>query len=409
MDIIYGRCAGLDVHKDSVQVCVRQMDTQGKTREQVRAYGTTTSQLLALYDWLIQCQVTHVAMESTGVYWKPIWNILESGFKLLLANARHIKNVPGRKTDIKDCQWIAQWLQHGLLEPSFVPPTQQRQWRDLTRHRVQLTAQLTQTCNRIQKELEDANIKLGSVASDILGKSGRAILRALIQGQVDPKALATLARGRLRSKIKLLCEALQGKVEDHHRFMLGLLMDQVEQLEALIRRIEEKIEESMGEFQRELELLDTIPGVDRKVAQTLLAEVGPDMSHFPTPEHLASWAGMCPGNDKTAGRQRRGTTSPGNRWLRRALVQAGWAASHTRNTYLSEQYRRLARRRGKKRALIAVGHSILVSAYHMLTRNKGYEDLGADHFEKMQPERLTRLLVKRLEALGHRVILQPAA
>jgi len=409
MDTIYGCCAGLDVHKESIQCCVRRMDEQGKVQDQVRAFGTTTRQLLALYDHLSQCGVTHVAMESTGVYWKPVWNVLESGFELILVNARHIKSVPGRKTDVKDCQWIAQLLQHGLLKASFVPHSQQREWRDLTRHRVQLIAQATQTANRIQKVLEDANIKLASVASDVLGKSGRAMLKALIDGQTDPTVLAAEARGRLRRKTEPLREAMEGRVTEHHRFMLQLLMDQLEQLEAMVKRIEERIDQAMTLFAREIELLDTIPGVDRKVAQTLLAEVGAQMGQFPSADHLASWAGICPGSYESAGKRKKGTTNRANRWLRRALVQAAWAASHAKNAYLSAQFRRLAPRRGKKRALVAVAHSILVSVYHMLSRGTEYRDLGADHYDRLNPERLTRHLVKRLEALGHRVILAPAA
>lgn len=409
MDIIYGCCAGLDVHKESIQVCVRKMDVRGQVQEQVRAFGTTTRELLALYDFLSHCGVTHVAMESTGVYWKPVWNILESGFELILVNARHIKNVPGRKTDVKDCQWIAQLLQHGLLKASFVPRSQQREWRDLTRHRVQLVAQTAQAANRIQKVLEDANVKLASVASDVLGKSGRAMLKAIIDGQSDPVALAAEARGRLKSKTGPLREALQGRVTEHHRFMLKLLMDQLESLEAMVQRVEQRIEEAMASCARQMRQLDGIPGVDRNVAQVVLAEIGTNMGQFASADHLASWAGMCPGSDESAGKRRSGTTPRANRWLRRALVQAAWAASHTKDTYLSAQFRRLVRRRGKKRALIAVGHSILVSIYHMLSRDTEYCDLGANHYDQLNPQRLLRHLVKRLESLGQRVTLEPAA
>jgi transposase len=409
MDTIYRRCGGLDVHKETVQACVRIMDDSGRTRQEVRGFGTTTRELLALYDWLHEQQVTHVAMESTGVYWKPVWNILESGFELLLANARHIKNVPGRKTDVKDCQWIAQLMQCGLLKPSFVPRTQQRQWRDLTRHRVQIVAQITQTANRIQKILEDANIKLSSVATDVLGVSGREIIRLMIQGVDDPLTLAACARGRLKSKTAQLREALQGKLSEHHRFMLQIMMDQLEQLETLVKRIEDRLDESMKAYASQIELLDTIPGVDKHVAQTILAEIGADMSHFPTDQALACWAGMCPGNDLSANKRRSGRTVSANRWLRRALVQAGWAASHTKNTYLSAQYHRLVSRRGKKRALMAAGHSILVSAYHMLKNGQAYRDLGSDHFQQREPNRLIRQLVRRLQSLGQNVTLSPAA
>ncbi len=409
MDTIYRCCAGLDVHQETVAVCVRLMDEKGQTSEQVRVFGTTTAQLLALYDWLSACQVTQVAMESTGVYWKPVWNILESGFELLLANARDMKNVPGRKTDVKDCQWIAQLLQHGLLKASFVPRSQQREWRDLTRQRVQLIAQATQVANRVQKVLEDANIKLSSVASDVMGKSGREMIQAMIDGQLDAKVLASYARGRLKRKAEPLRQALEGHVTEHHRFLLKLLMDQLQQLEALLKRIEQRIEQVMLPFARQIELLDTIPGVDQRVAQTILAEVGPEMSQFPSAQHLASWAGMCPGSYESAGKRKKATANKANRWLRRALVQAGWAASHTKNTYLSAQFHRLVGRRGKKRALVAVGHSILVSTYHMLKTDSAYKDLGVNHYQQLQPARLTRHLVKRLEALGHRVILERAA
>jgi transposase len=290
-----------------------------------------------------------------------------------------------------------------------VPPRHQREWRDLTRHRVQIVAQITQTANRIQKILEDANIKLSSVASDVLGVSGREMIRLMIQGVDDPIALAGCARRRLKSKTGQLREALAGKLSEHHRFMLRLMMDQLEQLESLVKRIEDRLDEAMKDYAKQIELLDTIPGVDKRVAQTLLAEVGPEMSRFPSDHALACWAGMCPGNDRSAQRRRSGRTVAANRWLRRALVQAGWAASHTKSTYLSAQYRRLVSRRGKKRALIAVGHSILISVYHILKNNERYRDLGPDHFQLREPNRLISQLVRRLQALGQNVILAPAA
>ena len=411
MDTIYRRCAGLDVHKETVQVCVRLMDEAGRTEQSVKSFGTTTRQLLALYDWLNECRVTHVAMESTGVYWKPVWNILESGFELLLANARHIKNVPGRKTDVKDCQWIAQLLQHGLLSPSFVPPVEQREWRDLTRHRVQIMNQVTQTANRIHKVLEDAKTvpELNALATDVLGKSGREMLGLMIQGVDDAKVLASCARGKLKKKAEPLLEALQGKLTEHHRFLLKVLMDQLEQLEALVQRMEDRIEQKMADFSRQIQLLDTIPGVDVCVARTLLAEIGPDMNRFASAEHLSSWARMCPASNESAGKRKSGKTPRGSRWLKRALVQAAWAASHTKGTYLSAQFHRLVGRRGKKRALMSVGHSILVSIYHMLKQNVEYHDLGCDHYDRLQPERLKRHLVRRLEALGVKVTLANAA
>jgi transposase len=360
-------------------------------------------------DWMAAQGVTHVAMESTGVYWKPIYNILEDRFQVLLVNARHLKQVPGRKSDIRDCQWIGQLLQHGLLKGSFVVPRAQRELRDLTRLRTQLVDDKTRTINRLHKELEDANIKLGSVASNILGVSGRAMLQALMEGEQDPVKLAEFAQRKLRGKIPELEKALEGHVTAHHRFMLKLLWKQLAQQEELIAELEGKIEEQTRPFADEMERLDAVPGVDRRVAEVMLAEVGADMKPFPTHRNLAKWAGMCPGNEESAGKRRRRSITPGNRWLKRSLVQAAWGASHTKNTYLASQYRRLAGRRGKKRALIGVGHSILVIFYHMLQRRTTYTDLGGDFFDRLEPERLTRYYVKRLESLGHKVTLERVA
>jgi transposase len=411
VDIIIACCAGLDIHKKTVVACVRDFKEIGQPiKEQVRAFATTTRALRELRDWLVSLGVTHVAMESTGVFWRPIWNILQdSSLELLLVNARHIKNVPGRKTDVKDCQWISHLLQIGLLKASFVPPAQQRQWRELCRHRTQLTGQTTQVINRIQKVLQDANIKLSSVASDIVGVSGRTILRAMIAGERDPEILADLAKGRLRAKIQALKEALEGRLTEHHQFLLGTLMDQLAQLEGNIQKVQDRIDQEMQGVEEQIKLLDTIPGVNRLLAQTLLAEVGPDMSHFPSAQHLSSWAGMCPGNHESAGKRKSGRINPGNRWLRRSLVQAGWAASHTKDTYLSVQYQRLAKRRGKKRALIAVGHTILEGMYAMFKKNEPWQELGANWFDQLRPERITRNLVKRLEKLGYQVSLTHAA
>lgn len=406
MDIIIARCAGLDIHKVMIQVCVRLVGPQGRVDEQIRSVRATTGDLRALVGWLKGLGVTHVAMESTGVFWRPIWNILEGAFELLLVNARHVKNVPGRKSDIKDCQWIAALLQHGLLKGSFVPPRQQRGWRELTRERTQLVAQGTQVANRIHKVLQDANIKLSSVATEVLGASGRAMIQAMIAGESNPAVLAGLARGRLKKKAEQLREALEGQILEGHRFLLRLWMDQLSQIEGLIARVQERLDAEMACVAEQVELLDTIPGVDRVVAQCILAEVGADMGQFPSPEHLASWAGMCPGSDQSAGKRRSSHINPGDRWLRRALVQAGWAASHTKATYLAAQYHRLAGRRGKKRALIAVGHSILTGVYHMLKGKTPWRELGGDWFNRLNPARLTRNLVKRLESLGYRVTLE---
>jgi transposase len=405
METMYRSCAGLDVHKKTVAACVRRMDSSGRVEKQIRTFGTMTGELLHLLDWLTAERVEAVAMESTGVYWKPIWNILEGVFPVILANARHIKNVPGRKTDVQDCDWISQLLQHGLLRPSFVPERPQRELRDLTRQRSQLTAEQGRAANRIHKVLEDANIKLGSVATDILGVSGRDMIQSLIEGTTDPKALADLARGRLQRKIPQLQAALHGRLTEHHRFMLKQLLDHVDYLSVQIGRFDERIEAMMAPFGQTLERLAQIPGVGIRTAQNVLAEIGTDMSRFPSADHLSSWAAMCPGNRQSAGKRQSGRTNMGNRWLRAALVQSAWAASHCKKSYLAAQYHRLVGRRGKKRALMAVGHTILVMMYHMLRDGVEYKDLGPDYLDKLQPQRLTRYLVKRLESLGHKVIL----
>jgi transposase len=407
MDTLHPHCAGLDVHKDTVVACVRHVSPNGRVTKSVRTFATWTAGLLELADWLGAEGVTHVAMESTGVYWKPVYHILEGAFTLLLVNASHLKKVPGRKTDVKDCEWIAQLLQHGLLRPSFVPPAPVRELRELTRQRAQLVADKSRVANRIQQLLEDANLKLGSVATDVLGQSGRAILRALVGGETDPQKLAELAVGRLRVKIPQLQQALQGRVTGHHRFLLGLLLDQVTQLEGLIERLEGRITEALAPYEEKVQRLITIPGVSRTVAEVVLAEVGLDVQTFPSAAHLASWAGVCPGKNESAGRQRSGRVGKGNRWLRVALVQAAWAASHTKKSYLGVQYRRLAARRGKKRAVVAVAHSLLTIMYHVLRTGQAYQDLGADYFDRRQEDQLTRHLVKRLESLGHKVTLEP--
>jgi transposase len=415
MDILHRCCAGGDVHKKSVVVCIRRVDDQGKVHREIRTFGTFTRDLLALADWLAAAGVTHVAMESTSVYWKPVFNILEGQFRVILVNARHIKQVPGRKTDIKDCEWIAQLLQHGLLKASFIPPQPVRELRDLTRQRTQLVNERAAVANRIQKVLEDANIKLASVAADVLGTSGRAMLEAIVAGEDSPEELADLARRRLRSKIPELQLALQGRVTAHHRFVLGTLLDHIQHLEAVIQRFSTRLEEVLGPFdqspEKELgqavERLKTIPGVDQRAAEIIVAEIGPNMEAFATDGHLASWAGMCPGNNESAGKRRSGKTTKGSRWLRALLVQAAWGASRTKRTYMAAQYRQLARRRGRKRALVAVGHTILIIAYHLLNNRSTYADLGPNFFDRLDPERLTKSLVKRLEKLGHRVKLEP--
>lgn len=407
MEVLYERCAGLDVHKESVVVCVRRTAEGGKVESEVRSFSTMTRQLLAMSDWLAERGVKHVAMEATGVYWKPIWNLLEERFDLLLANARHMRNVPGRKTDVKDCEWIAKLLQHGLLERSFVPERPQRELRDLTRHRVTLIEEKTRVVNRIQKVLEDANIKLGSVASDVMGVSGREMLRALIRGEDDPGKVANLAKRRLRNKLPELTQALEGRVRVHHRFMLGQLMEQVESIERLIAQVEERIEAETRPNLEAVERLTTIPGVDQRAAQNILAEIGTDMSRFKTSAHLASWAGICPGNNESAGKHKSARINHGNRWLKRTLTQSAWAASHTKGTFLQAKFRRLAARRGNKRALVAIAHSVLQIAYHLLKEGTTYQDLGATYHDERNKARITRSLVNRLEALGNEVSLSP--
>jgi transposase len=408
MDILYPVCAGLDVHKDTVVACVRRLDAKGKAQRQTRTFGTMTIHLLALTDWLTEQGVTHVAMESTGVYWKPIWNLLEGQFDVLLVNAQHIKQVPGRKTDVKDAEWIAQLLQHGLLRGGFVPATPQRELRELTRQRRQLIQAKASVANRIQKVLEDANIKLGSVATDVLGVSGRDMLRALIAGEDDARKLAELARRRLRAKLPQLQLALTGRVSAHHRFLLKLLLEEIEQHEAWIARLSERIMEVLpAPFAEAVQRLATIPGIDERAAENIVAEIGTDMDQFPSAGHLASWTGMCSGNRESAGKRQSGRTTKGNRWLRATLVQVAWAASHTKKTYLSAQYHRLAGRRGKKRALVALGHILLVIIYHVLRDQTTYRELGADYFDRLETDRQTRTLVRRLEKLGHKVTLQP--
>jgi transposase len=408
VDTLCPCCAGLDVHKETVVACVRTV-SGGKAHQEIRTSRTETSGLLALADWLTDAGVTHAAMESTGVYWKPVWNLLEGVLELLLVNAEHIKQVPGRKTDVKDAEWIARLLQCGLLKASFVPERPVRDLRDLTRQRVQVVRQKVQVANRIHKTLEDANIKPASVASDVLGASGRDMLRALVRGGSDPLVLAELARQRLRKKIPQLQEALLGEVTDHHRFLLGMLLDQVEFLEGQVARLGQRITEVLpAPFAEALARLETIPGVDRRAAQNIVAEIGADLKPFKSAGHLASWVGICPGNHESAGKRRSGRTTKGNAWLRVTLVQCAWAAGHTKDTYLSAQYKRLAARRGKKRALVAVGHTLLGIVYAVLKKKGTYQELGADYLDRQDKEKLTARLLKRLEKLGVKVTVEPA-
>jgi transposase len=409
MDIVCPKVAGLDVHQKSIVCAVRCQQASGKLFAEVRSFGTMTRDLRTLADFLEALGVTHVAMEATGVLWKPVWNVLEGRFTLLLANPRHLKKVPGRKTDVSDAAWIAQLLQHGLLRGSFVPPRPLRELRDLTRHRAQLAGEHTRVVNRIHKLLEDANIKLGVVASDVLGKSGRAMLRGLLSGADDVEQLAELALGRLRGKIPQLKLALEGHCTEHHRYLLGRLLSHISYLdhqsEQLSDRIACRLDELLSAADRER--LDRIPGLNRTGIENIVAEIGTDMEVFPDAHHLASWCGICPGNEESAGRRLRSRTRKGNRWLRRSLAEAAWAASHVKDSYLRAQYRRLAGRRGKKRALLAVGHSLLVIVYHVLKHKVEYHDLGSDYFDRLEPERLRRYLVRRLQGLGYEVSLTP--
>lgn len=412
MDTLYRRCAGLDVHKKVVVACVRVLSENDQVQDEVRSFGTMTGDLLQLSDWLVSRGVTHVAMESTGVYWKPVFNILEGAFeKVLLVNPQHIKNVPGRKTDVRDCQWIAQLLQHGLLRGSFVPSREQRQLRDLTRHRTQLTREHTRVVNRIHKVLEDANIKLASVATDILGVSGRAMLWSLVRGEQDPKALAQLARKNLRKKIPQLERALHGHFQPHHRRMLSMLLEHLKFLEDQIAALTSDIEDEMRPFLSTdaIHQLDQIPGVNRTTIEAVVAETGSDMDQFPSHKHLSSWGALCPGNNESAGKRKSGRTTKGNPWLRAALTEAAWAAARTKNTYFGALYRRMAGRRGKKRALVAVSHALLVVIYHMLKYGLPYRDLGPEYLDRLHKSDLERYLVRRLERLGYQVTLRPAA
>ena len=374
MDLLLNCCAGLDVHKKTVVACIRRVETDGTISSQVRTFSTWTAELLALSDWLDEQGVHQVAMESTGVYWKPVFNLLEGRFAVLLVNAQRLKNVPGRKTDVKDAEWIAQLLQYGLLSPSFIPPPEIRQLRDLTRQRTELIRDRAAVVNRIHKVLEDANIKLASVASDILGVSGRAMLGAIVAGCDDPDALAELAKKQLRGKIPELKRALHGRITEHHRFLLKALLDQIDALEGLIGRFDARIAEAMAPLAEAAQRLRGIPGVGKQAAEVILAEIGPDMTAFPSAGHLASWAGVCPGNDQSAGKQRDGKTTKGSQWLRGVLVQAAWAASSTKETVFRACYQRWAKRLGRKKALVAVAHKLLVVVYHLLKKGTEYQE-----------------------------------
>ncbi len=411
MDVIVERACGLDVHKRTVVACLITPGANGKPHQEIRTFSTVTAELLRLADWLTAAGCTHVAMESTGIYWRPVYNILEAigVFELLVVNAQHIKAVPGRKTDTHDAAWIATLLRHGLLRGSFIPPRPLRELRDLTRYRSELVHDRGRLVNRLHKVLEDANIKLAMVATDVMGASGRAIFAALIAGETDPERLADLARGRLQQKRQDLEQALLGQFRPHHSFLLAELLVQIDALEEAEARVTAELDTRLQAEADALAYLDTIPGVNQRIAQIIIAEIGTDMGRFPSAKHLASWAGICPGNHESAGKRRSGKTRKGSRWLRQALTEAAHGASHTKKTYLAALDHRIAARRGKKKAVIAVAHAILVIVYCLLSRQEPYRELGANYFDERERQDVERRLVRRRQGLGYDVILQPSA
>jgi transposase len=445
MEILYGRCAGLDVHKKNVKACFACPGEGGKRQKETRMYLTMTQDLLEMRDWLKEQGCTHIAMEATGVYWKPIYNLLEGDCTILVVNAYHIKTVPGRKTDVKDAEWIADLLSHGLLTASFIPSAPQRELRDLTRYRAKRVEERAREVNRLQKTLEDTNLKLGDVVSDVMGKAAQMILHAVVDGETDTVRLANFAAGRVRANRETLERALMGRVTAHHRFLLGEHLTQIEHLDEAIGRLSEEIarrltppepptpqceeEEqpaspnatkpgsppsSVGsptllDWQQAVEIIDQITGISQRIAEGLLAEIGVNMGQFPSAKHLASWVGICPGNHESAGKRLSGKTRKGNPYARQLLIQAAHAASHSKNTYLATQYRRIAARRGTKKAAVAVGHSILVIIYHLLRNGETYRDLGGNYFDERDRQVVQKHLVRRLERMGYQVELQPLA
>lgn len=407
LEVIHERCAGLDVHKKTVVACALVTKQDGQVQQEVRTFGTTTPEILALAAWLKSLAVNSVAMESTGVYWIPIYNLLEGDFELLVVNAQHIKAVPGRKTDVTDCEWIGQLHRHGLLKGSFVPPKPQRQLRELVRHRTNVVERRSQSVNELQKVLETGNIKLASVVSEMTGVSALEMVGGLIDGERGPEALAELARGRLRDKKPQLAAALTGRLEEHHRFILSQLLADISFCEEQILELDLKIQVQMKDYEEVIQRLDAIPGVNRRIAQVVIAELGTDTSRFGDAAHAVSWAGVCPGNNQSGGKRRTARVRQGNKSLKRALVEAAHAAGRKKGSYFSAQYHRLAARRGKKRAKVAVGRSILETAFHMIQRKSTYQDLGSDYFDRRNPEKLAKRLAERIVKLGFKVSYAP--
>jgi transposase len=409
MEVLYAHCAGLDIHKETVVACVRHM-SGGKVKTEVRTFATMTGTLLDLSAWLATEQITHIAMEATGVYWKPVWHILSDGeFQLVLANAAHVKNVPGRKTDVNDAMWLADLMAHGLIRASFVPDESTQQMRDLLRTRKQLVRQRSSHTQRIQKTLEDANIKLDCVVTDILGLSGRRILQALVKGETVPQALATLAHRRIHASTEELEAALRGRVTAHHRFLVKLHLDQIDAIDAAIESIDKEVDGNIEPFRAAAELLTEIPGISQLAARVVLSEIGLDMSRFQTSGHLVSWAGLCPRNDESAGKRRSTRMKKGAPWLKTILVQCAWAAARTKGSYFQTQYHRLRSRRGSKKAICALTASLLTTVYHMLKNGACYQDLGPNHFDQQDKQRHIKRLVSRLENLGVEVKILPKA
>jgi len=410
VEVVHARCCGLDVHKKSIVACVLMSEDNGAVKRELRTFGTMTVDLLALADWLSSLEVSVVALESTGVYWRPVFNVLEDDNRtLLLVNPQHMRAVPGKKTDVKDAEWIADLLRHGLLRGSFIPPAPIRAVRELTRYRKTLVQQRADEANRLQKSLEGANLKLASVATDVLGLSGRAMFAALLEGERDPDVLAELARGKLRAKLPQLRQALVGRIQPHHLVLISQILGHIDFLEEAIAQLQVEIERCLPPFEEALELLQTIPGIKAIAAAAILAEIGTDMSRFPSAGHLASWAGLCPSNRESAGKRMKGPVNRGNVWLRAIMGEVAWASIRTQVSYFHAQFHRLARRRGRNKAATAVAHSILVAIYHVLKTGKPYAELGADYFDKLDTTRIERHHVRRLEQLGYTVTLTTIA